>query len=99
MRIEGKPIIAMQATLTLDQVELEMIGRLCNHEPQIIDAIFGKNALPDKTEAMRKFFRSLNGATAESRRLFADANAVLTGEKTAIDTQTMIEDKDRWESR
>lgn len=83
MKIEGKPIITMEAALTLSHADLEMLQRLCTNRTIVIEAIVGKNAIPDKTEAWLLFFGQLQTAIGEMLQRFNSANAVLQGKKPA----------------
>lgn len=81
MKIEGKPIIAMEARLTLDHHELSMLHKLCSYGIAVVAPIIGKDADSAVKEPWEAFIQTMRTTTVTVLNRFYQANEVFEGRK------------------
>jgi hypothetical protein len=82
VKLEGKPLLQMEATLTFDQAELRLLSSLAAN-PDVLKAVAGKDPLPDRSEPWEKLLRAIRQETEDALARFKGASEVFEGRKIA----------------
>lgn len=84
MKLDSKPTITMEATLTLSHEELLLLRQLAGTGLAVVEPIIGKNPLPHNSEPWDRLLKGIYRATSEAMARFEAARDVFDGKKVAV---------------
>jgi hypothetical protein len=87
LKLDSKPLLTMEATITLNADELARLNKLCSYGVAVVVPIVGKEALPCVTDPWARFLTDVRALTDAALARFKDANEVFAGRKVATSKQ------------